>query len=52
LLAIGKKIDGARESYNDAINKLRDSKKKGDSLIDRAEKIKELGARTTKALPQ
>lgn len=52
LITIGKKIDDAKESFNSAMNKLCDSKKKGDSLIERAEKIKELGARTTKMLPK
>jgi DNA recombination protein RmuC len=52
LLDVGKKLESAKDSYNDAMNKLRDSKKKGDTLLGRAEKIKELGARTTKALPQ
>jgi len=52
LITVGKKIDDARESHHGAMNKLFDSKKKGDTLIGRIEKIKELGAKTTKALPQ
>ena len=49
---IGLKIGDASDSYQDAMNKLKDSKKRGDSLISRAEKIKELGASTTKSLPR
>ena len=48
---IGQKIDDANDSYHDAMNKLKDSKKRGDTLIGRAEKIKELGANTSKSLP-
>ena len=49
---IGQKLDDAGDSYRGAMNKLKDSKKRGDTLIGRAEKIKELGANTTKSLPQ
>lgn len=52
LITVGKKIEDAKEAHNSALNKLCDSKKKGDTLIGRAEKIKELGAKTTKTLPQ
>ncbi|MCX5781843.1 MAG: DNA recombination protein RmuC [Elusimicrobia bacterium] len=48
---VGQKIDDANDSYHDAMNKLKDSKKRGDTLIGRAEKIKELGANTSKSLP-
>ncbi|MFC1501106.1 DNA recombination protein RmuC [Elusimicrobiota bacterium] len=47
---VGEKIDDANDSYLSAMNKLKDSKKKGDTLIGRAEKIKELGANTSKFL--
>ncbi len=52
LKTIGSRIDSARNAYDDAMNKLTDSKRKGDTLIGRAEKIKELGAKTTKSLPE
>jgi DNA recombination protein RmuC len=52
LKSIGQKIDSAQDSYHDAMNKLVDSKKFGDTLIGRAQKIKELGAKTSKSLPQ
>ncbi len=52
LVTVGKKIEDAKESHNSAMNKLFDSKKKGDTLIGRVQNLKELGAKTTKALPQ
>lgn len=52
LKAIGNKLDSAQNSYHDALNKLVDSKKFGDTLVGRAEKIKELGAKTSKSLPK
>lgn len=52
LTGIGKKIDDAKENYSNAMNKLFESKKKGDTIIGRIEKIKELGADTTKSLPK
>jgi DNA recombination protein RmuC len=51
LKQIGQRLDMAQSSYHDAMNKLNDSKKYGDTLIGRAEKIKELGAKSTKQLP-
>lgn len=52
LKLIGQRLDNAQSSYNDAMNKLTDSRKFGDTLIGRAEKIRELGAKTTKLLPK
>ncbi len=52
LKGIGIRIDGAKSAYDDAMNKLVDSKKYGDTLIGRAERIKELGAKTNKTLPK
>lgn len=52
LTEIGRKIDDAKASHHGAMNKLFDSRKKGDTLIGRVEKIKELGAKTAKTLPQ
>ncbi|MCX6262835.1 MAG: DNA recombination protein RmuC [Bacteroidia bacterium] len=51
LVNIGKKIDDAKENYSNAMNKLYESKKKGDTIIGRIEKLKELGADTSKSLP-
>jgi DNA recombination protein RmuC len=52
LKEIGKKLDNAQSAYNGAMNKLTDSKKFGDTLVGRAERIKELGANASKSLPQ
>jgi DNA recombination protein RmuC len=52
LRTIGQKLDHAKSAYDEAMNKLTLSNKKGDTLLGRAEKIKELGAKTTKSLPQ
>lgn len=52
LIGVGKKIDDAKNSYKDAMNKLVESPKKGDTIVGRIERIKSLGANATKALPQ
>ena len=52
LKQIGQRLDMAQSAYHDAMNKLNDSKKYGDTLIGRAEKIKELGAKATKNMPK
>lgn len=46
---IGKKIDAARGSYDDALGKLKTGK---GNLIRQAERIRELGVKPNKALPQ
>lgn len=45
---IGSKLDDANASYRSAFNKLSESKKQGDTIIGRIQKLKELGADTTK----
>ena len=52
LIAVGKRIDDAKGEYVNAMNKLYESKKKGDTIIGRIQKIKDLGASTSKSLPQ
>jgi DNA recombination protein RmuC len=52
LIQVGRKLDDAKGEYSNAMNKLYESKKKGDTIIGRIEKIKELGADTSKSLPQ
>jgi DNA recombination protein RmuC len=52
LKEIGKKLENAQSAYDGAMNKLTDSKKFGDTLVGRAERIKELGANASKSLPQ
>lgn len=52
LNTIGNRLDSAQSAYHDAMNKLVDSKKYGDTLIGRAERIKALGAKASKQLPK
>ena len=49
LIDIGNKLNATRKSYDDSLNKLSEGK---GNLIRRAEKIRELGARTTKEIPK
>ncbi|MCC7244843.1 MAG: DNA recombination protein RmuC, partial [Saprospiraceae bacterium] len=51
LRSIGSRLDQARTSYDEAMNKLTSAVRPGDTLIGKAEKIKELGAKATKSLP-
>lgn len=52
LRKIGTRLDNARDAYDDAMNKLVDAKRSGDTLIGKAEKIRALGARNAKQLPK
>lgn len=52
LRKIGLRLDNARDAFDDAMNKLVDAKRHGDTLIGKAEKIRELGARNAKQLPK
>lgn len=52
LKAVGQRIDHAQSSYHDAMLKLTNGKRYGDTLIGRAEKIKALGAKASKSLPK
>ena len=49
LLNIGKKIDDSKQSYDAAMNKLSEGR---GNLISRTEKLKKLGAKTKKSMPQ
>ena len=49
LISVGNRLDQAKGSYVDAMKKLTDG---SGNLVRRAEKIKELGAKTSKQLPQ
>ncbi len=49
---IGKRLEQAQNSYDNAMRKLSNSSKFGDTLIGRAERIKRLGAKTSKSIPQ
>ncbi|MGB5895617.1 MAG: DNA recombination protein RmuC [Ignavibacteriaceae bacterium] len=48
LIDVGNRMDQAKGSYEGAMNKLKTGT---GNLVNRAEKIKELGAKTTKSLP-
>lgn len=52
LRTLGQRLDLAQGAYHDAMNKLVDSRKHGHTLLGRAEKIKALGAKTSKQLPK
>ena len=52
LTGLGVKLDSVKKDYSNAMNKLYESQKKGDTIIGRIERIKKLGAKTNKALPQ
>ena len=49
LTGVGKKIDAAKSDYSAAMNKLVDGK---GNLISRVEKIKKMGAKAKKSLPE
>jgi DNA recombination protein RmuC len=49
LISVGKNLQSTKENYDKAMNKLVDGK---GNLISRSEKIRELGAKTSKSLPQ
>lgn len=51
LRAIGTKLDSARSTYDEAMLKLVSGTRPGDTLVGRAEKIRELGAKASKRLP-
>jgi DNA recombination protein RmuC len=48
LISIGKKMDGAKEDYVEAMKKLTDGT---GNLVSRAQKMKDLGAKAAKSLP-
>ncbi|MDZ7622885.1 MAG: DNA recombination protein RmuC [Ignavibacteriaceae bacterium] len=48
LLSVGKGLISVKDNYDKAMNKLTDGR---GNLVNRAEKIKELGAKTSKSLP-
>ena len=52
MLKIENGLRTAQGAYRDAMDKLKDGKKKGDTIIGRFERIKQLEARTQKSIPQ
>jgi DNA recombination protein RmuC len=51
LKLIGQRIEDTNIAYQSALHKLKDGSRYGDTLVGRAERIKELGAKTSKSLP-
>jgi DNA recombination protein RmuC len=51
MVKLGNGLHLAQKTYKDAMNKLSEGSRRGDTIIGKFEKIKELDARTTKALP-
>lgn len=51
LKAVGARLDAAGDAYQNAMQKLMESRKYGDTLLGRAERIKKLGAKASKSLP-
>lgn len=49
---IGLQLEKTQKTYQSAMKRLTESTKKGDTLIGRAEKLRELGARNRKQLPE
>lgn len=49
LMGVGKKLDAAKSDYSDAMNKLTDGR---GNLVNSVEKIKKLGIKTKKSLPE
>jgi len=52
LKTVGTSIEKAKDAHHEAMKKLVSSPKKADTLVKRAEKMKELGASTTKQISQ
>lgn len=48
---IGSNLDTAKKSFKESMDRLTDGARKGDTIIGRFEKIKELGAKTNKSIP-
>lgn len=51
LRTVGARIDGARTAFDEAMLKLVNGVRPGDTLVGRAEKIRELGAKASRRLP-
>lgn len=49
---IGSKLNAAQSAYDDAMIKITNASRPGDTLIGKAEKLKELGAKASKSLPK
>jgi len=52
LQGVGQRLEQAQTAYSSAMNKLKDSPHRGSTLIGKVERLKELGADTSKSLPK
>ena len=52
LKEVGLRLDQAQHAWHDAMQKMSDSRKYGDTLIGRAERIRALGAKASRSLPK
>ncbi len=52
MIKVGTALQSADTEYKSSMNKLYTSSKKGDTIIGRMDRIKQLGANSTKAIPQ
>lgn len=52
LRLVGQRLDGAQSAYGDAMHKLSEGKRYSQTLVGRAEKLRKLGAQTSKQLPK
>lgn len=52
MIKIKSRLKETSDTYDDAMNKLKDGKKRGDTIIGRLENIKKLEASTNKSIPQ
>jgi hypothetical protein len=48
---LAKNLDNATHAYKDAMDRLKDGARKGDTILGRFETIKKLEAKTTKQIP-
>lgn len=51
MITIGKSLDTATNAYKEAMDRLKEGARKGDTIIGRFETIKKLEAKTTKQIP-
>ncbi len=52
LTKVGLRLDDAKKEYVEAMKKLFDSPRKGDTIIGRTQRLKDLGAKASKSIPQ
>lgn len=50
MLKLGNALQGSKKTYDEAMNKLTSSTRKGDTVVGRIERLRKLGANTTKQI--